>query len=121
MRCKHIFGVGALTAAALLGVGLTAHAEEPSPGNGRGNSSGEGIGGYQIVTQAFPTAPNGVPQTVLCPAHKKATGGGAVLPEGVLQGTYPTPDGRGWTGVGFSNGTGGMTVYAVCADIRRGV
>ncbi|WP_260327461.1 hypothetical protein [Streptomyces sp. Ag109_O5-1] len=41
------------------------------------------------------------------------------MPVGVVQGGYPTPDGSGWVGVGYSNGTGGVTVYAICADRSR--
>ncbi|WP_127360769.1 hypothetical protein [Actinacidiphila soli] len=94
-------------------------AQAADSNDGRGGDGG--LRGYQIVTKVFPTAANGTPQTAPCPSRKRVTGGGVLVPVGVVQGSYPTADGQGWMGVGFSNGTGGITVYAVCVDRGRGI
>ncbi|MFJ2398712.1 hypothetical protein ACIOTI_39095 [Streptomyces sp. NPDC087843] len=122
MRSMRILAVGAMTAAAFLGTGLSAHAQGTPPTNPTVSSGRAGVEvGHdsRIVTRHFPTAADGAPQTVHCPNYTRVVGGGAYTPNGVLQGTYPTSDGRGWVGVGFSNGTGGLTVYAVCSRVDR--
>ncbi|MDF5759177.1 hypothetical protein [Spongiactinospora sp. TRM90649] len=76
--------------------------------------------GYQIVTLPNANVPNFQRRTVFCPGAKRVLGGGAEAQgnDAILVGSFPTPDGRGWIGLGRQNSHPdvGISVYAICAD-----
>ncbi|RBQ15039.1 hypothetical protein DP939_37180 [Spongiactinospora rosea] len=76
--------------------------------------------GYQIVTLPNANVPNFQRRTLYCPGTKKVLGGGAEAQGNgaILVGSFPTPDGRGWIGLGRQIGYNdvGISVYAICAD-----
>jgi hypothetical protein len=80
--------------------------------------------GYEIVQAAFVTAgSNTLNAEAICPAGKKALGGGGSLGVStwVLDGSHPLPDGSGWqvryktTGSTFS---AAGVAWAVCATVN---
>ncbi|MFI6299343.1 hypothetical protein ACIBEJ_47665 [Nonomuraea sp. NPDC050790] len=76
--------------------------------------------GYQLVTLPNANVPNFQRRTLLCPGSKRVLGGGAEAQgnRAILVGSFPTPDGRGWIGLGRQDGFNdvGISVYAICAD-----
>jgi hypothetical protein len=80
-----------------------------------------GFTGWEIVAVPTATVANNTQRTAECPRGKRVTGGGAnatgTTP--ILLGSFPTPDGRGWIGVGRSETTAtvGIAVWAVCAKV----
>ncbi|QXJ20340.1 hypothetical protein AGRA3207_001034 [Actinomadura graeca] len=76
--------------------------------------------GYQVVTLPNANVPNFQRRTLLCPGTKRVLGGGAEAQgnRAILVGSFPTPDGRGWIGIGRQDGYNdvGISVYAICAD-----
>lgn len=79
------------------------------------------ISGYQIVKLDNANVANFERRYVYCPAGKRVLGGGAEARgvDSVLNGSFPTEDGRGWIGIGHQPGytTVGISVFAVCADV----
>ncbi|MFF3454729.1 hypothetical protein ACFYXH_10410 [Streptomyces sp. NPDC002730] len=118
MRIARIFGVCALTAAALMGTSLTAHAQ-----SGGDDAQGGGLK-YKIVQKDFPESPSGEEHTVLCPSGWKVFGGGVrvnSLDSVVLRSSYPAANGRGWVGAVLDAATPvDLTVYAICAKVKNG-
>ncbi len=110
MRKMYALGTGALTIAAVLGTGVAAQAARPA----------SNTDGYQIVQLPNSNVGNFTRRTVLCPAGKRAIGGGGEAQgnEAVLVGSFPTPDGRGWIALGRQPGGSsvGISVYAVCVN-----
>ncbi|WP_062355147.1 hypothetical protein [Herbidospora yilanensis] len=78
------------------------------------------VDGYQIVTLPNANVPNFQRRTAVCPAGKRVIGGGAEAQgnEAVLVGSFPTPTGNGWIGLGRQpgNSTVGISVFAICAN-----
>ncbi|WP_062432460.1 hypothetical protein [Herbidospora daliensis] len=78
------------------------------------------VDGYQIVTLPNANVPNFQRRTALCPAGKRVIGGGAEAQgnEAILVGSFPTPAGNGWIGLGRQpgNATVGISVFAICAN-----
>ncbi|GAA0928838.1 hypothetical protein [Nonomuraea longicatena] len=76
--------------------------------------------GYQIVTLPNANVNNFQRRVAQCPGNKRVLGGGAEAQgeRAILVGSFPTPDGRGWIGLGRQDGhsTVGISVYAICAD-----
>src|SRR3954447_10242681 len=116
-----------LTAFIALGGSAVANTFKPAPAAPVERTSATlaagGIAGYQIVTSEF-TKVNAHSQSsaiAVCPAGKKALGGGAFgnagNPVEEINTTMPLSDGSGWN-VAMDN-TGGFPVsfqvYAVCA------
>ncbi|WP_395294048.1 hypothetical protein ACF9IK_10975 [Kitasatospora hibisci] len=125
LRSKRALGAGLLAAALAVGTGwvVRADANDVTTDNPPARDSAaavQAVDGYQLVTLPNADVPNFRRRTVHCPTGKKALGGGAEVQgnEAVLTGSFPTPDGRGWVGVGRQNayGTVGISVYVICAN-----
>ncbi|MGW3627387.1 hypothetical protein [Streptomyces sp. NPDC000880] len=117
MRIARIFGVCALTAAALMGTSLTAHAQSGGDDDRGGDLK------YEIVQEDFPDSPSGEEQTVLCPSGLKVLGGGVrvnSLDSVVVRSSYPAADGSGWVGAALDTTEVDLTVYAICAKVKNG-
>jgi hypothetical protein len=71
-----------------------------------------GVSGYEIVS-----ADSGTTGTAkaLCPAGKRALGGGGFMYEGIerLYRSFPLPSGAGWE----ADGSNFLTAYAICAFV----
>ncbi|WP_405395224.1 hypothetical protein [Microbispora hainanensis] len=115
MRFVHAITTGALVLTGLTVTGAGALADD-SPQT----TSPTVVDGYQIVTLPNANVPNFTRRTVYCPPGKRAVGGGGEAQGGdaILVGSFPTPDGTGWTALGRQNhyDTVGISVYAICAD-----
>ncbi|MGI5170173.1 hypothetical protein ACQEU3_38055 [Spirillospora sp. CA-253888] len=76
--------------------------------------------GYQIVTLPNANVPNFQRRTLYCPGGKRVLGGGAEARgnDAILVGSFPTPDGRGWIGLGRQSvhNSVGISVFAICAS-----
>ncbi len=111
MRKMYALGTGTLAVAAVLGTGIAAHAARPAAAN---------TDGYQIVQLPNSNVGNFTRRTVMCPAGKRAIGGGGEAQgnEAVLVGSFPTSDGRGWIALGRQPGytSVGISVYAICVN-----
>jgi hypothetical protein len=118
MRIARIFGVCALTAAALMGTSLTAHAQ-----SGGDDDQGGGLK-YEIVQASFLDSPSGEEHTVLCPSGSKFFGGGVrvdSLDSVVVRSSYPAANGSGWVGAALDAATPvDFTVYAICVKVKNG-
>lgn len=89
--------------------------------------AGSGITGYQVVEADGASGVNSA-ASVLCPAGKRALGGGGYATQrGVLQESAPTSGGYGWRAIARDDNDGSgfrvltvVTVYAICADVPLG-
>ncbi|WP_067457317.1 hypothetical protein [Actinomadura macra] len=76
--------------------------------------------GYQLVALPNANVPNFQRRTLTCPGTKRVLGGGAEAQgnRAILVGSFPSPDGRSWIGIGRQDGYNdvGISVYAICAD-----
>ena len=115
MRKAYAFGVGTLALAAAMGSGLAAQAQAQEVAPARHADSGT----YQTVVLPNANVGNFQRRTVVCPAGRRAIGGGgqAQGEDAVLVGSFPTPDGRGWIALGRQNRypSVGISVYVICA------
>lgn len=104
-------GVGMAIPASADSIGNAPHAQLAAP---------NAVNGYEIVKLSNANVGNFERRYVFCPAGKRVIGGGAEAlgVASVLNGSFPTEDGRGWVGIGHQPGYSsvGITVYAVCAD-----
>jgi len=124
MRGKQAIGAGILALALVSGAGWAAQATTSETAAGQAAAAkapvrAAVVDGYQIVQLPNANVPNFQRRTVYCPAGKKVIGGGAEAQGNgaVLVGSFPTPDGTGWIGLGRQDGasTVGISVYAICA------
>lgn len=112
----------ALPLAVVAAAGLTVIATAPSQASAPAAASARAAlpAGYQIVTLPNANVPHFQRRTVYCPGGKRVLGGGAEARgnKAILVGSFPTPDGRGWIGLGRQDGysTVGISVFAICAS-----
>ncbi len=122
-RGRIALGVGALAVTLGAGVGMAVPASADAAGDGSQSRlvSPQAVTGYQIVRLDNANVRNFERRYVYCPEDKRAIGGGAEAQgnNSVLNGSFPTEDGRGWIGIGHQPGydSVGISVYAVCAYI----
>jgi hypothetical protein len=122
MRSTRLIGIGALTAAALMGSALTANAAVAG-GYGDNHGSNNEHHGYKIGEETGPA--NGNEVTADCPSGGRVTGGGVEIlatppltPAFALQGSFPTDDGDGWVGIAQAPGNNTtIKVYAICTKV----
>ncbi|MFD7880522.1 hypothetical protein ACFV5G_41765 [Streptomyces sp. NPDC059766] len=118
MRAKTALTAGAMALTLAAGAGWAAQAA-PEHSTAAKPVHSRAIDGYQIVTLPNANVPNFQRRTVYCPAGKHVIGGGAEAQgaDAMLVGSFPTPDGSGWIGLGRQKAytTVGISVYAVCA------
>ncbi|MGW4651032.1 hypothetical protein [Kitasatospora sp. NPDC004289] len=124
LRNKRAFGAGLLAVALTVGMGMAAQAgaEERAGAEQRAEPAAavRAVDGIQLVTLPNANVPNFQRRTVLCPAGKRALGGGAEARgnDATLVGSFPTDDGRGWIGLGRQGNTNsvGISVFVICAN-----
>ncbi|MFJ8477357.1 hypothetical protein [Kitasatospora sp. NPDC094011] len=119
-RRRLVLGTCALTMALAAGVGRTAQADTgTAPGDAQPAAT-RAVPGYQLVRLDNANVPNFQRRNASCPEGKKALGGGAEARgnNSILNGSFPTDDGRGWIGVGHQPGESsvGISVFVICAD-----
>ncbi|MET7680691.1 hypothetical protein [Streptomyces sp. NPDC005423] len=127
MRGKQTIGVGALALALVSGAGWAAQATTTGESAARQTVAAEApvraasVDGYQIVQLPNANVPNFQRRTLYCPSGKRVIGGGAEAQGNgaVLVGSFPTPSGNGWIGLGRQDGYSsvGISVYAICANV----
>ncbi|MFD5468330.1 hypothetical protein ACFWIQ_36805 [Kitasatospora sp. NPDC127059] len=119
-RSKLVLGACAITMALAAGVGWTAQADTADARQDAQPASARAIAGYQLVRLDNANVGNFQRRTVNCPNGKRALGGGAEARgnNSVLNGSFPSDDGRGWIGVGHQPGENsvGISVFVICAD-----
>ncbi|MER6561939.1 hypothetical protein ABT300_30235 [Streptomyces sp. NPDC001027] len=122
MRGFKALGASVLAVALVSGVGWAAQASDSqAPAKPKAAPAAAAVvDGYQVVALPNANVPNFQRRTVFCPAGKVAIGGGAEAQgaDAILVGSFPTPDGRGWIGLGRQNAYSsvGISVYAICAN-----
>jgi hypothetical protein len=122
-RNKLVLGACAVAMALAAGVGWTtqADAQNADTAHQGQRAATRGVDGYQVVTLPNENVGNFQRRTAYCPDGKKALGGGAEARgnDSVLNGSFPTDDGRGWVGVGHQPGydSVGISVYVICAFV----
>ncbi|WP_405623510.1 hypothetical protein [Streptomyces sp. NBC_00076] len=118
MRGTRALTAGALALTLATGIGWAAQAS-PSQAPAAKPAQARVVDGYQIVTLPNANVPNFQRRTLSCPAGKRVIGGGAEAQGNgaVLVGSFPTPDGKAWVGIGRQDGytSVGISVYAICA------
>jgi hypothetical protein len=116
MRKMCTLGTGVLALAAVMGTGLAAHADNVRP------AAMHKADGYEVVTLPNANVGNFTRRTVYCPRGKHVISGGGEAQgnDAILVGSFPTTDGRGWIALGRQNRypTVGISVYAICANLR---
>ncbi|MEU3316787.1 hypothetical protein ACGFY6_22205 [Streptomyces sp. NPDC048387] len=123
MRGKRAIGAGVLALALVTGAGWAAQATTGESPSGQAVTAAKTavVDGYQVVTLPNANVPNFQRRTLYCPSGKKVIGGGAEAQGNgaVLVGSFPTPDGNGWIGIGRQDGYSsvGISVYAICAYV----
>jgi hypothetical protein len=123
MRSKLVLGACAMAMTLAGGVGWAVQANADDAGTTQKSepAATRAIEGYEIVKLPNANVPNFRRQVVYCPEGKRAIGGGAEAQgeNSVLNGSFPTDDGRGWFGIGHQPGADGVgiSVYAVCARV----
>lgn len=122
MRSKLVLGACAMALTLAGGVGWAVQANADAAGAQQKSepASTRAISGYEIVKLDNANVGNFQRRVVNCPGEKVAIGGGAEArgDDSVLNGSFPTDNGRGWIGIGHQPGadTVGISVFVVCAD-----
>lgn len=122
VRSKLVLGACAMAMTLVSGVGwaVQANADATSVRQQSGSAATRAIDGYEIVRLPNANVSNFSRRYVNCPDGKVAIGGGAEArgDDSVLNGSFPTDDGRGWIGIGHQPGadTVGISVFVVCAN-----
>ncbi|MBR7831726.1 hypothetical protein KDL01_00555 [Actinospica durhamensis] len=122
-RGRIVLGTSALALMLGAGVGMAIPASADSAGDTQQSqlTAPNAVTGYEIVRLGNANVGNFERRNVYCPEGKKAIGGGAEAQgvASVLNGSFPTDDGRGWVGLGHQPGYNsvGISVYAVCAYV----
>jgi hypothetical protein len=122
MLGRIALGTGALALTLGAGVGLALPASAAATGDTTQSQTAgpNAVNGYEIVKVVNANTGNFERRYVYCPAGKRAVGGGAEALGGasILNGSFPTDDGRGWIAVGHQPGYNsvGISVYAICVD-----
>lgn len=125
MSKMYALGIGTLALAAVAGTGLAAHADRTLPAahtasaEHAAHARAARLDGYQIVALPNANVGNFARRYAYCPAGKHVIGGGGEAQgnDAILVGSFPTPDGRGWTALGRQDrySSVGISVYAICA------
>jgi hypothetical protein len=119
MRAKTALTAGALALSIAAAAGWAAQAA-PEHAPVTKHAQTRVVAGYQIVTLPNANVPNFQRRTVFCPSGKHVIGGGAEAQgnDAILVGSFPTPDGTGWIGLGRQNAYSsvGISVYAICTS-----
>ncbi|GAB2704594.1 hypothetical protein [Kitasatospora kifunensis] len=120
-RSKLVLGACAMAMTLAGGVGWAVQANADAATQKSEPAATRAIEGYEIIKLPNANVPNFRRQVVFCPAGKRVVGGGAEAQgdNSVLNGSFPTDDGRGWIGIGHQPGADsvGISVYAVCANV----
>lgn len=121
MRFVRSITTGAMALAAVVGLGLSAHADTDTARQQAAAAQAASFEGYQIVTLPNANVPNFTRRYVYCPVGKRVVGGGGEAQgnDAILVGSFPTADGKGWIVLGRQNNYSsvGISAYAICATV----